>query len=116
MKTVTSSRSASRSSPCGTFSSSTMMVMITAITPSLNASSRPFVMAHDARRWAADSRAAATLAGGDAAGDEVGGAEGLRDVAVEGGGGDEVPRLLDGEAGALDPEALRPPLDREAAG
>src|ERR1700730_18379772 len=27
--------------PCGTFSSSTMTVMITAITPSLNASSRP---------------------------------------------------------------------------
>ena len=31
-------RSASRLAPCGTFSSSTMMVMMMAITPSLNAS------------------------------------------------------------------------------
>src|SRR5882672_12774727 len=36
--------SASGSASCGTFSSSTMMVMITAITPSLNASSRPLFM------------------------------------------------------------------------
>src|SRR6185312_13355986 len=34
--------SAWKLSPCGTFSSSTMMVMMTAITPSLNASSLPF--------------------------------------------------------------------------
>src|SRR5438105_3968114 len=38
-------RSASQSVPCGTFISSTMIVMITAMTPSLNASSRPLVMA-----------------------------------------------------------------------
>ncbi len=30
--------------PCGTFSSNTMIVMMIAITPSLNASSRPLVM------------------------------------------------------------------------
>jgi len=36
--------SAAKSSPCGTFSSSTMMVMMMAITPSVKASSRPLVM------------------------------------------------------------------------
>jgi hypothetical protein len=41
-RTGTSSRRAARSAPCGTFSSSTMMVMMMAITPSLNASGRPF--------------------------------------------------------------------------
>src|SRR4030081_1516970 len=37
--------SEARSSPCGTFISSTMMVMITAITPSVNASSRALFIA-----------------------------------------------------------------------
>src|SRR5256885_16844632 len=36
--------SALGSASCGTFSSSTMIVMMTAITPSVNASSRPLVM------------------------------------------------------------------------
>src|SRR2546430_17203215 len=36
--------SAFGSASCGTFSSSTMIVMMTAITPSVNASSRPLVM------------------------------------------------------------------------
>src|SRR6266702_4633096 len=39
-----SGASAFGSASCGTFSSSTMIVMMTAITPSLNASSRPLVM------------------------------------------------------------------------
>src|SRR5438876_4143897 len=39
-----SGRNASQSVPCGTLSSSTMMVIRIAITPSLNASRRPFVM------------------------------------------------------------------------
>jgi hypothetical protein len=33
--------SAAKSAPCGTFSSSTMIVMMMAITPSVKASSRP---------------------------------------------------------------------------
>src|SRR5829696_2327013 len=41
-------RSAAQSAPCGIFSSSTMMVMMMAITPSLNASRRPFVIAPSA--------------------------------------------------------------------
>src|SRR5215204_229552 len=43
--TGTMGRSAAQSAPCGIFSSSTMMVMMMAITPSLNASRRPFVIA-----------------------------------------------------------------------
>src|SRR5215204_3617804 len=43
--TGTMGRSAAQSAPCGTFNSSTMMVMMMAITPSLNASRRPFVIA-----------------------------------------------------------------------
>src|SRR5437879_745922 len=39
-----SGRNASQSVPCGTLSSSTMIVIRMAITPSLNASRRPFVM------------------------------------------------------------------------
>ena len=39
MKTGSNGASTLRSSPCGTFSSSTMMVMMMASTPSLNASS-----------------------------------------------------------------------------
>src|SRR5438093_13770249 len=42
--TGTSGRSASQSVPCGTLSSSTMIVIRIAITPSLNPSRRPFVM------------------------------------------------------------------------
>src|SRR3954465_12417876 len=39
-----SGASAAASAPCGTFISSTMMVMITAMTPSLKASSRPLLI------------------------------------------------------------------------
>src|SRR6266446_7021197 len=46
-----SGASAFGSASCGTFSSSTMMVMMTAITPSLNASSRPFVMRRASSSW-----------------------------------------------------------------
>src|SRR5207245_10189335 len=42
--TGTSGRSASQSVPCGTLSSSTMILIRIAITPSLNPSRRPFVM------------------------------------------------------------------------
>src|SRR2546430_4265954 len=42
--TGTSGCSASQSVPCGTLSSSTMIVIRIAITPSLNPSRRPFVM------------------------------------------------------------------------
>ena len=38
-------RALARSAPCGTFSSSTMIVIRMAITPSLNASRRAFVIA-----------------------------------------------------------------------
>src|ERR1700756_1673196 len=40
----TSGTKSSRRSPCGTFISKTMIVMMIAITPSLNASKRPFVI------------------------------------------------------------------------
>src|SRR6187399_2431150 len=44
MNTGSSGRSAATSAPCGTFISSTMIVMMMAMTPSENASSRPFVI------------------------------------------------------------------------
>src|SRR5689334_16745723 len=43
-RTGVSGRNAARSTPCGTCSSSTMMVMMMASTPSLNASSRPVLI------------------------------------------------------------------------
>src|SRR4051794_37202693 len=44
-------RSAARSAPGGTLSSSTMMVMMMAITPSLNASRRPLPILHRSYRY-----------------------------------------------------------------
>src|SRR3954468_13801008 len=57
----------SSESPCGTFNSSTMIVMMMAITPSLNASSRPLPMPPSiGDRWPAlwpSARLAASVAG-----------------------------------------------------
>src|SRR5262249_60454290 len=44
--------------PCGTFISSTMMVIMMAITPSVNASSRPFPICPEAHRAARQAAAA----------------------------------------------------------
>src|SRR5205809_122735 len=55
-KTGKSESKASRSDPCGTLSSRTMIVIRIAITPSLKASSRALLIAARLHRWPASGR------------------------------------------------------------